>query len=759
MKLAYFLVLIFATILFYYIGGIYKSHGEPSRRGLRILLFLSAGYALSFMIGTFSPWYPFSVFGFTVYHCFTIWINFIYLLFSLQYARFKEVPKRLKDILFVVCVIDNIAVIASVRTNIIFSVKKMSLFGEYIYRWSQGDYYMWHYNVAAIFIIAFVGTLIYKFFRDPILYKAQYVIVFITIIFCEVTNNFFIRIDAGIDFTSIKYGLMAVILVYLTRDFISSYLKNGIISRSFEKSKIAMLLFDQHDRCVDFNSYAKTLFDDIQMSYTNDSFCKKYLNGNPDSYVDKKLFFNVDEEERIYRLEYSKILDDAKRYLGSYFFFHDITQSEQENAKKLMDVSRDALTGIYNEAGFYIGAKDRIRNSSEKYNLVAINISDFKLVNDVLGRRTGDEVLKVLADTLRENTPSKTICARIVADHFALLVKSDFRINDLEKIVNDKLKQDFSSLSIICYFAVHGISDTNESIEFIYEEAGIALGAIKNGGSEHIVYYKDEMKEKTLSDNKLLADMDKGIKNEEFQLYFQPQIDSYTENVIGAEALIRWNHPERGFLTPFHFIGLFEEYGLLYELDKYVWESACKTIKKLHNLGFPLAISVNISANDIFVGDLYKYFVDLVEKYDIDAKYLRLEITETAVMLDINKLKNLVIDLQKVGFTIEMDDFGSGYSSLNTLKDIPVDIIKTDMLFMSKTENEERNYGIFRSIVNLADALKTPLLAEGVETAEQVKLLKGLGCHNIQGYYYAKPMPYDELVEFIKAHDLGEFKA
>ena len=241
---------------------------------------------------------------------------------------------------------------------------------------------------------------------------------------------------------------------------------------------------------------------------------------------------------------------------------------------------------------------------------------------------------------------------------------------------------------------------------------------------------------------------------EEFVIYIQPQIDTRNNKVIGGETLVRWLSPKRGMVPPSEFVPLFEKNGMITKMDFHVWELACRQLAKWKAEGKgDRTLSINISAKNFYLTDLYERITGLVEKYDIDPQRLKLEITETAFVLDVKKQMELVQRLQKRGFLVEMDDFGSGYSALNSLKDIDIDVLKLDMKFFEKTDTPKRSEKIIASMVGLANKLTTPVIAEGVETKEQIDYLNSIGCHVVQGYFYSKPMSVEEYEIFMESHE------
>ena len=267
---------------------------------------------------------------------------------------------------------------------------------------------------------------------------------------------------------------------------------------------------------------------------------------------------------------------------------------------------------------------------------------------------------------------------------------------------------------------------------------------IKNEYKSNIAYYTERLFESSIEERRIIGEFERAISNNEFEMYLQPQVDS-SGNLYGAEALVRWQHPERGLLSPAIFIDVLEKTGFIYRLDRYMWDKAAKKLSEWKKEGKDqYHISVNISTKDFYLVDVYETFVGLVDKYDIDPVNLKIEITETALMSDFDKNMGIIRRLQNYGFNIEIDDFGSGYSSLNMLKDISADVLKIDMGFLRASENEAKGLDILESIITLAGKLGMKVITEGVETKKQLYMLAEMGCDMYQGYYFSKPIPVDE---------------
>ena len=276
------------------------------------------------------------------------------------------------------------------------------------------------------------------------------------------------------------------------------------------------------------------------------------------------------------------------------------------------------------------------------------------------------------------------------------------------------------------------------------DKANIASETIKNSYQKYVAYYNNELLERSIEERRIIGEFEKAIDNNEFVMFLQPQVD-YKGKAYGAEALVRWQHPDRGLLSPAVFIDVLEKAGLIYKLDRYMWEKAAEKLGEWKRKGYTqYHISVNISTKDFYLVDVYETFTGLADKYNINPDKLKLEITETALMSDFEKNMEIIRRLQKYGFKIEIDDFGSGYSSLNMLKDISADVLKIDMGFLRASENELKGRDILESIISLAGKLGMEVITEGVEKESQVHMLKDMGCNMFQGYFFSKPVQVKE---------------
>ncbi len=377
--------------------------------------------------------------------------------------------------------------------------------------------------------------------------------------------------------------------------------------------------------------------------------------------------------------------------------------------------------------------------------MICTDIKDFKMVNDYLGSETGDVVLINFAKMLDAKLDlESTVYGRLGNDVFAIVMpKSDFSEELFTSNDGNSLFEGIGqnvSFPIINYVGVYEITDTKVPVSVMCDRARMAISTIKGDYHKRVAYYDGKLRDNRLQEQELISGIYRAIENEELKMFLQPQM-STDGTMLGAEALVRWFHPQKGQIMPGQFIPVFEKNGLISEVDKYMWETACKQLKKWKEEGREdLYISVNISPKDFYFMNIYEIFNDLVEEYDIDTKNLKLEITETAIVMDFQRQLELINKLRQRGFIVEMDDFGSGYSSLNMLKDLQVDVLKIDMAFLRKASDEARSRKILEMIIALSKNLNMPVITEGVETAEQVEFLSKMGCEMFQGYYFAKPM-------------------
>ncbi|MBR1460850.1 EAL domain-containing protein, partial [bacterium] len=366
----------------------------------------------------------------------------------------------------------------------------------------------------------------------------------------------------------------------------------------------------------------------------------------------------------------------------------------------------DSLTGLINRETFYKRAAALMQSNVDiKYYIIYLDISCFKAINDLFHIETGNLILRTAANYFTSTIDSSIgLCSRIEADHFVLCVPQD-KI-DIEKLIIG-LDSTIQSLgighNILFYAGVYPVNNPALPVDQMCDRANMALRKIKGNYMNRYSYYDAGMRELMLQDQMIVRDMETALQEEQFTIFLQPIYNIKNDSIVSAEALVRWFHPINGMISPGKFIPVFERNGFIVKVDRFVWESVCKFIKQQREeTGEVIPISVNVSRLNFYNLDLLEFLLGLLEKYDLEPWMLKLEITESAYMDNSHQLMSIIRVFREEGFPVLMDDFGSGYYSLNMLKNLPVDVLKVDMAFVRELEESERAYMILRFIMNLA---------------------------------------------------------
>ncbi len=426
---------------------------------------------------------------------------------------------------------------------------------------------------------------------------------------------------------------------------------------------------------------------------------------------------------------------------------YDVTKNKTAELQLRYRADHDMLTGIYNRQAFYDRTEQMLQAApQESYLLVYWNIDHFKVINDLFGTQTGDRILKTIALNFRRILPGCGTFGRLESDHFVTCFrKGFFDIDEFVTRVEQNLVDHHLGYTINFSIGIYEIEDVTLPIGIMCDRANLALATIKGNYLKRFAYYDDELRSNLLQEQEIISEMKTALSEGQFKIYLQPVFSLSLEQPISAEVLVRWQHPAKGLISPGIFIPLFERTGFIEKLDNYVWEEACKYINSRKERGLsPLPLSVNVSRVNLYDKNLSGNLIELVKNYHIEPDMLKLEITESAYTENPDQLLTTMTALQSFGFSVLMDDFGSGYSSLNMLKDVPVDILKIDMRFLGGFETSSRAGNILTSVVRMAKWLGIPVIAEGVETKAQVDYLRSIGCDRIQGYYYSPPLPIDQ---------------
>lgn len=430
--------------------------------------------------------------------------------------------------------------------------------------------------------------------------------------------------------------------------------------------------------------------------------------------------------------------------------------SLESSNKTLYDITtKDPLTGAYNFETFKKKAQKLLTQTTKKYSLSYVDFADFKYINDVFGYKYGDEILINYAATISNELRTGEVLGRVSADNFVILryynEKNDIMVRQqqvdikITEFMHDMYGGQAVSVQCgICYLEVEDLAEDLQ-IEGILDRANYARKTVKTGLNRKYAVYDESIRKQLRYEKSIENRMLKSLENEEFLVYFQPKVDLQTGLATQAEALVRWQTDEGLIIPPDKFIPIFEKKYLISSLDQYVFKKVCAFIRRRLDAGLPVnTISVNVSRLQFYNSDFVKTYEDIKNKFRIPDHLLEIEITESIAFDNVTFLEKTVSELKSKGFLISIDDFGTGFSSLSLLKNIPIDVLKIDQSFFRESIHKEKDNIVIKGIIDLVNKLSIRTVAEGIETAEQVAFLKSVNCNMIQGYFFYKPLPEDK---------------
>ncbi|BAL01324.1 hypothetical protein OBV_41250 [Oscillibacter valericigenes Sjm18-20] len=430
--------------------------------------------------------------------------------------------------------------------------------------------------------------------------------------------------------------------------------------------------------------------------------------------------------------------------------------SQRETTALINQMEYDRLTGLYSQAFFYQRMRQMLQQNPEtQYDLLCSNVEKFKFINEALGLAMGDQVLRLIARELQSGLPGEPLCGRLRADIFVCMIeRGSFNLESALSRATERICKESGVKSFSMKWGVYAITDIHLPVEQMCDWALLACNSIKGKRGQIVAVCNDELRQLRLKEEALENSMESALDTRQFEIFYQPKFSLRSNRICGAEAMVRWNHPTLGFLSPEKFMPLFERNGFITRLDRYIWEEVAATMHDWDLRGMPLVpVSVNISRADIYIADLEVTLLDIGRRHQIKPSLLHLEIAETAYTEDHRQLCNVLTKLHGAGFPIELDDFGSGYSSLNMLNELPIDILKLDMQFLKEEQEQGNRRSILSFVVSLSRWLDLQVIAEGVESAAQVERLRNVGCNLAQGHYFSPPLPRREFERFLQNVD------
>ncbi|MBC8569498.1 bifunctional diguanylate cyclase/phosphodiesterase [Zongyangia hominis] len=488
---------------------------------------------------------------------------------------------------------------------------------------------------------------------------------------------------------------------------------------------------------------------------------EKYICYNPVDINDWYVFFvtpqSVVSSKTSGIMNYTMIMCGCIVVAFILLFLVNIRNESRSRARLANLAYSDPVTGIRNLAKFRLDAQKLLDKAHEPYAVIQFDVDKFKYINDVFGYSEGNRTLRHIAHVLSTHMEPGELCARSTNDHFVLMLHyqdDDSLLVRLYRLCEKICAQEHEGVApftLLLTFGIYRTTDELLDIVAMLDRASIAQKSKKGFHQTSFAFYNEELRQQMIKEKNLENEMTAAMQHHEFVVYYQPKYYINSLKLAGSEALVRWNHPERGLIPPGDFVPLFEKNGFIVEVDLYVFESVCQTIRRWLDEGLsPLPVSVNISRLHLHNPNFLEEFVAILKKYEVPANLLEFELTESVVFDNVELLIHLLHQLHRSGFLLSMDDFGTGYSSLNMLKDIPVDVLKLDRAFFEETDNDGRSRHIVTSVVALMRSLGIKVVAEGVETASQLSFLKSIQCDIAQGYYLARPMPLEDFEALIR---------
>lgn len=760
-KMMYLAVLFLLTIVIIVQARIAGERKEKISKVIRLLLDVAVVTIISDTIFVMTETRPVALAAYSVFCASLDFLLMIILYYVLLFTEQEKAWGKWRYGMYAIAGVDTISLLCNPFFTHEFTVltRTADMMGNFFYLDSFSVWFLLHmcFNYALWVMILLV--LIRKIRVTPNVYNLKYVVVlsgFALIVLVSILACF---LHVALDFTPLVYSVVGLAICYFTLVYEPNSVIRTTLLQAMQTVDLGVACYDYDNKCIYINHLGREYYShyrqvDIEEDLT--ALGKEFDRWMQEHWKDT-------DQEQIYTEEYDDLYgkryfeitvrqmrDERKCHLGYHVYIQDKTLERQHFNETFYRATHDEVTGLYNAAYFQQRVAEELQKHPDvTYVMVTSDVKDFKFINDFFGSEVGDDLLKMHSTMFEEYSKSGAIYGRVGTDKFAYCMpKERFSETQFANAMN-RLVEQFSNrvFKVQIYMGVYEITDPEEPVYAMCDKCDMVISKIKGDYSQRIAYYDDSVLEAAMQKNAIINEFDNALIRGEFEMYLQAQT-SADGTLVGAEALARWKHPEKGMIAPGEFIPILEEAGLIYRLDLYIWNLAAKQLAQWRTEGRGnIPISVNISAKDQYYLDLFATFKDLVETYGVDPAMLKLEITETIFIEEVEKHLNLISRLQDYGFEVEIDDFGSGYSSLNILKDMSANVLKIDMGFLRGTSNAGRSQNIIAAMIRLAQSLEMTVITEGVENAEQVEMLSEMGCEIFQGYYFAKPVPVETFEE------------
>ena len=674
--------------------------------------------------------------------------------FTFQYCRIQWPNKAVRFLVYALLAADAIQLLCNPFFGHAFSTERILVDNAPYYRLIPYAGQTFHRIVDYGIFVAVLLIFLFRLLRAPSIYSEKYSVIFLSAVLGCCWQSYYIFSRTPVDSSMIGFAVFGILIFYFSLIYRPFRLLDRMLANIASELPEAVFSFDRSGQCIWANQPGMELAGVTEENLETVMETLTETFGELDSGGDwcARRVLGGGSNASYYALEKHGVTDDHGRQVGSFLTIRNITEEQRILEAEKYNARHDRLTDLYTKEHLYESIQALLREHPEiDYAIVYIDVKDFKIVNDIFGNEFGDFALCSIADWLRAHVPPGSVYGRLGGDMFGVCIPVDaFDPDAYEKelfqfIIRDKGIEH----SVLIHLGVYEITEKDLEVSVMFDRARLALSSVKDEYQTHVAYYDDKMRQKVLWEQHISTQLMEAIEKRQIVPYLQPIVDQ-SGKVAGAEALARWIHPVDGFLSPAAFIPVFEKNGMIAEVDKYMWRCACEILAEWKEIRSDLFLSVNISPKDFYFMDVGAELRAVVREYGINPAQLRVEITETVMMTDIENRIKILTDLRNDGFLVEMDDFGSGYSSLNLLKDMPVDIIKIDMMFLRRAKDNSRAQTILHNIIDLSEDLGISSLTEGVETEAQYQMLAGMDCKYFQGYYFAKPMPVEEFAAILK---------
>ncbi len=691
-----------------------------------------------------------------IYYICDLCVLFVIYAFVISIAEIShsiKKPSLFAGIFYVCASLNIISFVVNIWTEHAIRLTPVFLGSGRLDYWEKTFAWPIYFNLALqIFMCAFILlALLKRTFKLPNFYRSNFITISILFLCVIAMNNIYYYGAFKFDLSILFYVFLAAYAFQISFWGIKAALLNTMLSLASENISYGVICFDNLGNCFYLNREGRNIFGYGEMGL---ACAEAYRNKLRAQYPEKMFGFmtltqtmQINNQTRYFDCEYKILKDKKGRGIVSYLKLVDTTEELARLEEEKFRTEHDALTGLYNRSTFFKKASEILRlNKNSDFYLIATDIMDFKIVNNLFGEQEGNEILKLHAALISSANHPNSIYGRMSGDKFAALVPKNFFDINIITQNNMTLQQTVAKYNykLQNYTGIYEISDKYEDPKLMYDKAAMTIENIRGNLERTTAFYDSSIMDKQIHDKRVASEFESALANGKITMFLQPQVNAMDGKVLGAEALVRWASEENGLRPPSDFLPVLEKSGMIHKLDQFMWEEAAKKLSQWKIVGNDMYISVNISAKDFYYCDVYKYLTELVQKYKVSPQNLNVEITETSLMQDESERRQVLQKLKDFGFTIEMDDFGSGYSSLNTLVDVEMDTLKIDMGFLRSANFSQKSKDIITSIISMSKTLGMTVITEGVETDDQVEFLKESGCDIFQGYYFSKPISVEE---------------